>query len=186
MPLESVIQDYGYWAVVVGCILEGESVLLLAGFAAHQGYLQIELVIFLAFLGALAGDQTYFWLGRWRGPWLLAKRPKWRARVERVQTRLGRAAIPLMVGFRFLYGLRTATPLAVGMSTVPARRFAPLNVAGSALWATVIALLGYFFGAAIEALLGRVKKYELTAFAVLAAVALTVGVVRHLRAEKKR
>ena len=41
--LEHYIETYGYLAVMIGTFLEGETILVLAGFAAHQGYLQSHL-----------------------------------------------------------------------------------------------------------------------------------------------
>ena len=51
MELASLIQTYGYGIVLIGTVLEGETVLTLAGFAAHRGYLQLPLVIVTAAVG---------------------------------------------------------------------------------------------------------------------------------------
>ena len=45
MSLPQLLTDYGYWAVFVGSLLEGETILILAGFAAHRGYLSLPLVM---------------------------------------------------------------------------------------------------------------------------------------------
>jgi len=39
MDLQSFIENYGYAAILIGTFLEGETILVLAGLAAHQGYL---------------------------------------------------------------------------------------------------------------------------------------------------
>ncbi|MFZ1201027.1 MAG: hypothetical protein WAO07_12740 [Desulfobacterales bacterium] len=49
MDLKSLIENYGYVAIFIGTFLEGETVLVLAGLAAHQGYLLLSGVIFVAF-----------------------------------------------------------------------------------------------------------------------------------------
>jgi membrane protein DedA with SNARE-associated domain len=64
MPVDALIAHSGYAAVLVGTFLEGETVLVLAGIAAHRGYLDLPLVIGAAFLDTLFGDQLYFFLGR--------------------------------------------------------------------------------------------------------------------------
>ena len=56
MNLPELIESYGYWAVLAGTLLDGESVLLLAGFAAHRGYLQLQDVIGVAIIGSFLGD----------------------------------------------------------------------------------------------------------------------------------
>ena len=66
--LESLIANYGYAAVLIGTFVEGETILVIAGFAAHRGYLSLPWVILLAFAGSLAGDQLWFYVGRRSGP----------------------------------------------------------------------------------------------------------------------
>jgi len=60
MTLESIVDTYGYVAVLLGTFLEGETILVLGGFAAHRGYLALPWVIVAAFFGSLCGDQLFF------------------------------------------------------------------------------------------------------------------------------
>jgi membrane protein DedA with SNARE-associated domain len=60
MAVESLIEEYGYIAVFVGAFLEGETVLVLAGFAAHRGHLDLPRVITMAMFAGWLGDQLYF------------------------------------------------------------------------------------------------------------------------------
>ena len=64
MSLTSLIEDYGYLALLIGTFLEGETILVLAGFAAQRGHLEIEWVIVVAFIGSFSGDQLFFYIGR--------------------------------------------------------------------------------------------------------------------------
>ena len=75
MTLESLVDAYGYVAVLVGTFLEGETILILGGFAAHRGYMALPWVILAAFIGSLCGDQLFFFLGRWHSQAILSKRP---------------------------------------------------------------------------------------------------------------
>ena len=161
--LQSLIQSYGYWVILGGTFLEGETVLVLAGFAAHRGYLQLPWVIGAAFAGTLAGDQLFFFLGRRHSAWFLARRPTWVPRMERASRLIERYENPIILGFRFLYGLRTVVPFALGASRVSAVRFVVLNLAGALVWAVVVGTGGYLFGQALETLLQDIKKYELLA-----------------------
>jgi membrane protein DedA with SNARE-associated domain len=168
MDVQALVEQYGYTAVFLGTFLEGETVLVLAGFAAHRGYLDVGWVMAAAFAGSVAGDQLYFFLGRVHGTALLQRHPDWVARVQRGQQLLERHQIWVILGFRFLYGLRTVTPLAIGLSRVSAARFAILNLAGAALWSVGVAGAGYAFGDLMQLLLGDLHHYEL---AILLAIA---------------
>lgn len=183
MTVEQLIATYGYLAVVVGTILEGETVLVLAGFAAHRGYMHFRYVLLAAFLGSLTGDQLYFFLGRKHGAALLARRPRWQANAARVHRILERRQALFIIAFRFglLYGFRAVAPFVIGMSRVPTSRFVLFNAIGAAAWALSIGALGYFFGHALELMLGDVKRYELEAFLFLVAIGAGLWLWRFVR-----
>ena len=186
LSLAELLNSYGYAALVVGTFLEGETVLVLAGFAAHRGYLSLPLVMLAAFAGSFLGDQLYFHLGRRKGEAFLRRRLTWAPKVERVQGLIERHYLPFILGFRFIYGLRTVSPFAIGMSGVPARRYLILNLIGAAAWSAAVAYLGYFLGEAAEALLGKVRRYELGIFAAIAAVGTILWAIQFLRRRRQR
>jgi membrane protein DedA with SNARE-associated domain len=160
MSLSILIAQYGYAALFLGALLEGETLLILAGFAAHQGYLQLHWVIVVALCGGFLGDQVYFWLGRRHGPWVLSRFPRLVPAFELANTQIDRHHEVLIVGLRFMYGLRTVGPMALGMSTVPAWRFVVFNALGATVWAAGVGGAGYLFGQALELLLADFKKLE--------------------------
>lgn len=170
MSLEELIAGYGYAAIAVGTFLEGETILVLGGLAAHRGYLKFPWVVASAVLGTLTGDQIFFHIGRTRGRSLMDRRPGWKAKSERVFSLMNRHQVLLILGFRFLYGLRTVTPFVLGASGIPRLRFTILNAAGALVWAVAVGVMGYFLGHALEVIIGDVKRYEMWLFAGVAAV----------------
>jgi membrane protein DedA with SNARE-associated domain len=153
--MEAFLAHWGYLALLGGTVLEGEAVLVAAGALAHQGLLSLPWVIAAAFVGSVAGDQAWFLLGRRYGTPFLHERPALLARAGVVQTWLDRYGTLFLIGFRFLYGLRTVTPALLGATGFPMRRFALLNVFGAALWATAFGAFGYGLGAGLKTLLSR-------------------------------
>jgi len=148
--METFIETYGYWAILIGTFLEGETVLVLGGFLAHRGYLHLTGVVAAAFFGSLCGDSLFFYLGRRHSDFILAHRAVWKEKLTRADRLLSRYRTPLILGFRFLYGLRTIMPFALGITSVPARRFALLNALGAMVWATVVGVGGFLFGQGLE------------------------------------
>jgi membrane protein DedA with SNARE-associated domain len=181
MNLESLITAYGYPALLVGVSLEGETIVIIAGFLAHQGYLRLPMVTLIAFVGAFAADQFFFQVGRRKGVSFLAKRPKWDPRIDRVRRFLVGYQVIAILGYRFMYGLRTITPIVIGASGFDTRRFMLLNLCSTALWAAAVSTGGYFFGQMVEVVLKDVRRYELAAIIVIAAVACAVWLFRHRR-----
>src|SRR6266852_4343680 len=76
MSPELLLHKFGYIAVFVGTFLEGETILVMAGFFAQRGYLELMGVIAVAASGAYVGHVFWFWLGRTKGVQLLDRFPK--------------------------------------------------------------------------------------------------------------
>jgi membrane protein DedA with SNARE-associated domain len=185
VSLLELFQRYGYWLVLAGTLVEGETILIMAGFAAHRGHLKLPWVMLIAFIGSFTGDQTMFFLGRYFGASVLRRFPKLGKTVDRVRGMLERRGAWLMLGFRFVYGLRNTTPFVIGMSALPARRFSPLNAAGAVLWAIVISELGFVFGEAVEVVLHKTRRFEEHALVGLLLAGALIFVVRHLLGLRK-
>lgn len=183
MSLTNLLSQYGYAALFAGCILEGETLLLLAGLAAHQGYLSFPTVVFVAFLGGALGDQLLFLAGRRYGERLLGRWPHFESPATRVRGLIDRHAVVAIVGVRFLYGLRLIGPVVIGMTDVPARRFVVLNLAGALMWAIGVAGVGYVFGHAIDWLLLDLEAFERWA---LVCAAITLGALLVWRWSRRR
>ncbi len=177
--MEELIARFGYLAVLAGTFFEGETVPVLAGFAANQGLLRLDLVMLCAFVGSFCGDQLWFWIGRRYGKTWLAKHPKSAAAADKVGRLLDRWGDWFVLSFRFLYGLRAVSPVAIGLSSISALRFAVLNLISAAVWAVAVGSLGYAFGQAIEGMMGRLKVWEHRILAA-AAIALAVYVLHRV------
>ena len=178
---EELIANYGYIAVLIGTFFEGETILLIAGFFAHLGYLKLSYVIAAAFAGSLAGDQLFFYAGRIKGIELVNKRPVLRSKAERIFKLMHRHQTVLILGFRFLYGFRTITPVVLGASGISPVRFLILNICGALLWAVIIGVSGYYFGKALELLIGNIKQYEFWVITALLLTSFAVWIVDRWR-----
>lgn len=180
MNFEPFVEHYGYAAILIGTFFEGETILVIAGFLAHQGYLGLGGVIAAAFFGTLLGDQSYFYIGRWKGRSFIESRLSLNRHREKVETLLHKHRIWLILGFRFIYGIRTVTPFILGASQVSSRQFFALNSIAAIVWAAVISFAGFYFGKALEAILGQAREYELLVVGILAGGAVLLWIVRFL------
>jgi len=160
--IEYLVRTYGYWGIIIGTFFEGETILVAGGFIAHLGYLKLPWVMVTAFIGSFAGDQFFFILGRLKGQTLLSTFKKTQKRVDRIHLFLERYNDFVMVGFRFVYGIRILTPIVLGMNhKIKASRFLVLNTIGAVVWSVVISFGGYLFGEALHILIKDIKQYEL-------------------------
>ena len=178
---------YGYLAVFIGTFLEGETILLLGGILATRGLLEMEWVILTAFMGTVTGDQLFFFIGRFQGNKFLEKWPKWNTKIDKVRIFVRRHSILLIFGFRFLYGLRSVSPFAIGMSHVPIPKFIFLNLIGAAFWSIAVGLAGYAFGNAIKILFENITHIEtVIAVVVLGGITLVWGIAKFVIGRKNK
>ncbi len=167
--------------VLAGAFVEGETVVIAAGFAVHRGYLPLAPVAIAAFLGTIAGDQLYFHLGRRYGTRILERHPRWKAHVNRLRSPVTRHATAIALGFRFWFGMRIAAPIALGISGMKPWRFALLNTLSGLVWTTAVLGAGILFGQAAERLIGPVRRYDLAIVGGMAAVAVLIWALRRRR-----
>ncbi len=184
IDLPALIENYGYLAVAFGAFLEGETVLALAGLASYRGYLDFYTVVVIAMICGFGGDQFYFFLGRRKGSKILARFPNARERAHRFDDLLKRWHAPLIVMIRFMYGFRIVGPILLGMGRVPAWKFVVFNFIGAAIWAPLIAGVGYLFGEIVESVLHDVKRIEIWLFAAIIAAGIAGVVIHHRRSRK--
>lgn len=172
MSPESLLQDFGYVAVFLGTFLEGEAILVAAGFFASRGYLDPVAVGVVAFAGAYLGHLFWFWLGRVHGVRLLDRFPRMKrhfGKGVRVFERYGVTAIILT---QWLYGLRITCAVIIGMSRIALLKFLLYQAVSCALWVVVITAAGFYFGRAIESVLGRVEHIEKYGLIIIVAIAI--------------
>jgi len=159
--LESFLAKYGYIAILLGSVFEGETIMIMGGFSAHRGYLKLlPWVILAGFAGNFIQNQVVFIIGRRYGNRTVEKHPDWKPRLQQVHRWLARYRSFLIVGLRFVPGFRTIGGVAIGMSDVSPGRFTVLNLIGAALWSVVIGFLGFLCGHVLQLIMGEIKHLE--------------------------
>jgi membrane protein DedA with SNARE-associated domain len=178
MDLVALLQTYGYPLLFIGVFAEGESLLLLAGYFAQRGYLALAGVIATAFIAAICGDQFFFHLGRRRGTALLARFPHLHDKVQSALARVERNQAKFVLSMRFLWGLRIALPIALGLTSMPAWRYLWLNLISAALWSTTVTLAGFTAGRLVVRLIEDLHRYEMWIVSAVIAIGITTIAIR--------
>jgi membrane protein DedA with SNARE-associated domain len=154
------LEAYGYLFLFIGTFLEGEAVLILAGFFAFQGTLSLPGVIGTALAGSFLGDQFYFFLGRWRGKWLLGLFTSMAKKFRRALRLIEKYGSFVAFVSRYTYGLRIVLPIILGMTSLSRKRFLLLNFLSATSWAILFSLAGYFFGKSASLFIEDLDRYE--------------------------
>lgn len=174
-------RDLVYLVTFLWTALEGESFVIIAGFAASKGVLSAPLLVACAWAGSFLGDQFYFFLGRRYGTRLLERYPHRRGPVDRVLRLLDKYDTLFVLSFRFIYGVRNVSSFALGMSHISWRKFIILNLIAAGIWAVSFVAIGYYFGRSAEAFFGGWADY----FGIGVLVLILVGVGLALRPGKR-
>jgi membrane protein DedA with SNARE-associated domain len=178
MTITLLIARYGLLALFVGSGIEGEAVVVTGGILAHKGMVPLWGAMLVSALGSCLADQLWFFAGRYcrRYRWVQALMEK--PAFARAVTFLERHPTAFIFGFRFVYGMRTASPIAIGTTHIPARTFVPLNMLSAAVWGPLFTLLGYGFGRAIDPVLQRLQSgFVVALLCALAAGALSFAIL---------
>jgi len=174
-------------AAFAGLLVPGESLVLASGFFAHLGILDLALVMLAAGLGAVAGDNTGYFLGSRLGrDWLLRRgsrfglRKRGLARVEQFFQRQG----PKAVFFgRFVGFARALVPFVAGASDMSYRKFVLYDAVGAVLWTVGFVTLGFVVGASWQAAEQWISRSGLI-LAGIVLVAVAVVWVRRRRRQR--
>lgn len=175
------VEKYGLLAVFVGALLEGETAFVLAGYAAHRGYLELVPTYFTAVAGGMMADSIYYMIGRFHGQRLTRAFPslrKPRARAVLLLRRYGRATAFLT---RFAYGLRIVLSMSMGAARLRLPIYLTFNLLGSLCFAAVYLAVGYLFGETADELIRRVRGYDVWIIAGVLALGAAVWAAREYK-----
>jgi membrane protein DedA with SNARE-associated domain len=148
--LAGLVYHFGAIGVGLGAGLEGETAVVIGGIAAHHGLFTPIAAWIAAWTGSFAADQCFLLLGRWRRDSRWVRSITEKAAFYRAISLVERYPKAFCICFRFIYGLRVAGPIALGVSRVRASFFLFLNFVSAGVWASIFTWLGFTFGHAVE------------------------------------
>jgi membrane protein DedA with SNARE-associated domain len=159
-------------------IVPSETSVITAGVVASQGDLSLWLVVVFAAAGAIAGDNTAYFVG-WRFGRRINDRfftsEKSKKRIAWAQRQVEERGGELIVIARFIPGGRTAVTLSAGTLGYPWRKFIVFDAIAGLVWGLYATSLGYFGGSAFE---DAPWRGLLLAFGIAFAVTGAVELVR--------
>ncbi len=167
--ISEIIEQYGIYAVFALCTVEGDITLLLSGVMAHSSFFgpYSFFKVFLAgTLGGIVGDNVAYLIGRQFR--ITIKNYSFyevaRPRIERLIEKFGGFAIVIS---KYIYGIRAGMCVFYGIGKMPYLRFLFLDALSCAIWALLLASVGYFFSGAITGIIGDFKHIGVALFFIV-------------------
>ena len=167
------ISHLGHWGYLViflivvlecqaflGLAMPGESLVLIGGFLAKNGLLDLGDLIVVVAVAATLGDSISYELGRHLGSeWLLKHGRRFgfrQERLTRVKNFLDRHGGKAVFTSHFMHVMRALMPFIAGSCRMRYRWFLIFNAAGCVVWAATFGLIGYLVGAGWELVAKRI------------------------------
>jgi len=172
-------------SVGAGVIVPGETLVILGGFYARRGELEVPALVAIVCCAAVLGDNLGFLIGRRFGRGFLERHgrrlfvtPERLERAERYYASHGGKTVFLG---RFIPVVRSVGFIVAGAARMPWRRFVVYDVAGAVLWGAGHTTLGYLIGKSYERWKGYLTPVGL---GVLVVLGLLIGVGKLLAARR--
>lgn len=193
--LNLLIANFGVWTyiiifliifcetgLVVTPILPGDSLLFGLGAFAAAGALEVEFLLLLIPIAAVAGDNLNYTIGKFVGPRVFHQeesrffKKEYLDRTHRFYEKYGGKTIVIA---RFVPIVRTFSPFVAGIGRMAYVRFLAYSVAGGFFWVASFILCGYYFGRL------PVVKENFT-FVIFAIIVISVmpGVIEFVRSRR--
>jgi membrane protein DedA with SNARE-associated domain len=186
--MEEFLRQYGPIGIFLGAGFEGQTALIVGGILARQHILQLWMVLLCATAGSGLVDHMLFVAGRRFRTHRWVVRATEQPAFAKALTFIERYPIGYILAFRFIFGLRIASPIAVGVSQIPTWRFTVLNIAGAVIWASAFTMAGFIFGEAVHDLLGHghhAGRWALTAAGIIVIVVAAFWAIRYVLRRRK-
>ncbi|HSB03930.1 MAG TPA: DedA family protein [Thermodesulfobacteriota bacterium] len=194
LTLKPYVDEYGYWAVFgaiffedLGIPLPGETMLIAGSLLASQGMSNTIQVLLMAWMGAVAGDNIGYVIGRFGGRRLVLRYGRYllvsRERLGYAERFFRKHGGAVVVVARFFAVLRQFNGIVAGIAKMSWGRFFFYNALGGALWVGLWGTLVYQLGTRVNRFLEAFKRLEvfLIGGLVLAAASLAVYFLRRHR-----
>ncbi|NQY52828.1 MAG: DedA family protein [Campylobacteraceae bacterium] len=154
-----LLKTYGYIILFAWSILEGEAGLIMAGILSHTGDMNVYIAVFIAGLGGFAGDQIYFYIGRFNKAYVYKKFKGQRRKFALSHLLLQKYGWPIIFAQRYMYGMRTIIPISIGLTRYSAKMFAFINLISAWCWAAITIVPAWYFGEEILVVLHWAKEH---------------------------
>jgi membrane-associated protein len=153
--VHELFDRYGYWVIflgtmcentlLVGLIVPGALVVILAGLAAQDGSISLPVAIGVGIAGTVIGDTISYCLGRF-GWARFGQGAAFNEALAKVREPILRRGVLFVLVYHFAGYTRLVGPTAAGLLKLPFARWAPFDYIGASLWITTFTCGGYILG----------------------------------------
>ena len=193
--VQGPLDHYGLWAIGLLLLLEnigvpvvpGEFAMIAGAIYAGAGQLNVVAVGVVSVVASVLGATIGYGIGRLGGRALVLRYGRWlfvrEHHLDRAERTIDRYGGLVVVGARYIVGLRELNGIIAGATGMHPVRFTVSNIIGAVAWVATWVTLGYVAGDHIQAIYTDVSRYALY---VLAGVVVLLAALITLRVRRRR
>jgi len=169
---------------LLGLVIPGETVLLIAAAASAQGDLSIYTVAVTAIVAAIIGNIVGYFIGRKGGRPLIEKYGRRfvpEERIEAAEKYFDEHGTKTVFIGRFAAGVRTFVPLLAGAAKMSFPKFLGYTIAAVILWTIGVSVIGFFFGQNLDLITDILSDFGLVVLAII--IVFILYILRRKRAQ---
>ena len=142
----SNLATYGYIGLFLYSLGGGFVALIAAGVLSYMGKMDLTLVLLVAFVANALGDVLLFYMARYQKGVMMEGLRKHRRKLALSHIMMKKYGSWIILFQKFVYGIKTLIPIAIGLTKYDFKKFAILNTLSAGVWALVFGLGSYYSG----------------------------------------
>ncbi|WP_321468159.1 DedA family protein [Halarcobacter sp.] len=170
--MEDIIRDWGYIALFLYSFGGGFVGLVVAGVLSFTGDLNLYIAMAVAAVSNFIGDQFLFYMARTNKKYAKETMSKYGRKVALAHLWMRRYGSPVVFLQKYIYGIKTLIPLAMGLTKYSFKKFTIYNAVAAAVWAIVVGYASYIMG---EVILTYADEYKYYGVGIILLIVFTVS-----------
>ena len=168
------LETYGYIVLFLYSFGGGFVALMGAGVLSYTGHMDLTTSILVAFVANFIGDMVLFYMGRYNKKEVMVYMHKHKRKLALSHILMRKHGSWVIFLQKYVYGIKTLIPLAIGITKYDLKKFAVLNLIAAALWSVVIGFGSFMAGEVIRSAYDVIaQKPWIAPVALISIVALT-------------
>ncbi len=140
----SNLENFGYFILFLYSMGGGYIAVLSAAVLSSIGTLDLTLSIFIATIGNIIGSSLFSVVARVQQRDIRTMLVKHKRKIAYIQIMIKKYDWGLFIVSKYMHGIRTFVPIAVGVSKYNMSKFLLINAVGAIVWGVSLGLLGFY------------------------------------------
>ena len=180
------LSTYGYIALFIYSLGGGFIGLIAAGVLSFAGKMDLTTSMAVAFISNFIGDMLLFYLARHEKANVMEYFKKHKRKLAYSHALIKKHGSKVIFIQKFVYGIKTLIPIAIGLTKFDQKQFIVLNLIASFVWTLAIGYASYAAGSAILSGYEQViDKPYLAPVILITLLALTWGFLTFVTKKRK-